>query len=410
MPPRIKGPPGLGVPPAGATSEPITTYVVKVASRCNLKCSYCYMYEHVDQSWRDQPAQITAATTSLLGRRIAEYARQRSLASVAIVAHGGEPLLLGASGLRRFFSIIRRELAEAGVEPSFGIQTNGTLVDAEIVRVCQDFDVGVGVSIDGPAEINDRFRVDRAGNGSFHSAMEGVCMLQHPEHGPSVFSGFISVVNARLHPRQVLSFFEDLEAPAANFLLPDYNHDTIASSEIAPGELGAWLSTLFDAWIASRSRVRIRLFGVIRGLLLGATFGTDQFGRLSPALAVVETDGSLHALDVLKTSFHGATATGLSLASSPLSELETVPAVVALSNKAPLAAGKCIDCDLFSVCGGGYLPHRYSEAAGFDRESVYCEDLQILIRHIARHLRGAGQLGPSRVLRSHSDEGAGARG
>ena len=368
--------------------RPITTFVVKVVSRCNLKCSYCYMYEHPDQTWRDQPVFMTAETIQLLADRLSSYVRIRELKQILVVFHGGEPLLLGAARLREFFTILSNNFhdIEADVKFGFGLQTNATLVDDDIVQVLQDFNVRAGVSIDGPQEWNDRMRVDAKGNGSFSQVIAGVEKLRNPKSGASVFGGFLTVANPEIDPYDLLTFFEKFNTTSIDFLLPDFNYDTFPYDKYPPGTFGRWLSSLFDYWIASETSMEVRIFRTLMKLLMGGQRGFDSYGALSNGVIIVETDGTYHGLDVLKTAYHGATKTGMSLESDPIETLESLPLVKALSIKRFSAPQKCFDCQLFEICGGGYLPHRYSFQNGFNRESVYCEDMMILIEHIRNYL------------------------
>lgn len=366
--------------------ELIATYVVKVASRCNLNCTYCYMYEHADQSWRNQPTQMSVDTMQLLAKRLGEYARHRDLKRLLIVAHGGEPLLLGASGLRSFYSQIKEELAGVGATVQFGLQTNGVLVDDDIVKVLQDFGIRAGVSIDGPQEWNDKARKDHQGFGSFERVLAGVERLRNPKEGTSVFGGFLTVLSPEISPRELFAFYKEIEAPAFEFLLPQYNHDTFPYDKYPIGTFGRWLVEAFDLWIDSGQNVEIRFFSMLMKLLLGGQGGYDAVGEMSKGVLVVETDGTYHGVDVLKTTYHGATTTGKSLLSHPISALEAEPLVMSMSNKRFSVNQKCLDCRFFRACGGGYLPHRYSSASGFDRESVYCNDLMMIIGHIEQRL------------------------
>ena len=366
--------------------RPITTVVVKIVSRCNLKCSYCYMYEHPDQSWREQPVFMSIETIHLLADRLSSYVQDRNLKQLIVVFHGGEPLLIGAFRLREFFTILQSSFQDIEADITFGIQTNATLVDDDIVQVFQDFKVRAGVSIDGPQEWNDLMRVDAKGHGSFSQIIGGVEKLRNPKSGESVFGGFLTVANPERDPYELLTFFEKLNTTAIDFLLPDFNFDTFSYDKYPPGTFGRWLSSLFDYWIASESQMEVRIFKTIMKLLMGAKKGYDSFGALSDGVIVVETDGTYHGLDVLKTAYHGATKTGMSLASHPIEALESLPLVKALSVKRFSAPQKCLDCQLFEICGGGYLPHRYSSENGFNRESIYCEDMMIIIEHISTYL------------------------
>lgn len=344
------------------------------------------MYEHPDQTWKEQPVLLSIDTIRLLATRLREYLQTRQLRQFLVVAHGGEPLLLGHEKLRQFFSILKEELQGIETNVRMGIQTNATLVNSDIVQVFQDFDIRAGVSIDGPQFWNDLYRVDHQGNGSFSKIIAGVEKLRSPESGNSVFGGFLTVANPKISPHELLSFFEKVNATSVDFLLPDFNFDTFPYDEYPPGTFGQWLVDLFDCWLDSTSKIEIRMFRVLMKFLMGGETGYDSIGSISNGVIIVETDGTYHALDVLKTAYHGATKTGMSLASHSLQELESLPLVMAMSIKQFSASQKCLNCHLFQACGGGYLPHRYSKAKGFDRESVYCQDLIILIEHIRSRL------------------------
>ena len=366
---------------------PLGTIVVKVASRCNLACSYCYMYESPDQTWRSQPKFLSRENVALLASRCAEYVIERDLRSLTVVAHGGEPTLWGAARLDEFFFTLTNVVAGLDVRLTLAMQTNGTRVDAALVEVLQRHHVRAGVSLDGPPELNDRHRRDRRGRPTARRVLQGVDRLRHPASGDSVFGGFLSVANPDILPCEQLAFFLEQAAPYVDFLLPDFNHDTYPADRWPPGTFGQWMIELFDLWLDSGSPMEIRTFTVLMRLLLGSRYGYDAFGALSRGVVVIETDGSYHGLDVLKTSFAGSTYTRLHLSDTPLVDLEPHPAVQALSSKAMVAADTCLDCDLFSVCGGGYLPHRYRSATGYRDPSVYCRDLELLVRHIAGRLR-----------------------
>jgi len=325
-----------------------------------------------------------------LGLRIREYVDHRKLSKVLVIAHGGEPLLHGPEGIDEFFGTLRASTADIRRVVSFGMQTNGTLVTPAVVDALRRHGVVAGVSLDGPPEFNDIFRVTKRGEGSSPAVMAGVELLRADTAGSSVFGGFLSVANPDIPPRQAFDHFESVRSPAVDFLLPDFNHDTYPRERWPIGTFGSWFSELFDIWIESNSRMDVRTFGCLMRLLLGGTYGYDALGPRSRGLLVVETDGSYHAVDSLKSAYDGVTSTGLSVWNAPIAAVEGHPKVLALSDKASAAARVCLDCQHWSVCGGGYLPHRYSAATGFDRESVYCEDLQILISHVSAYLRAQG--------------------
>ena len=85
----------------GSPPVPLSQFVLKVHSRCDLACDHCYVYEAADQSWRGRPMVISDEVTAQAARRIAEHAAAHGLPSVQVILHGGEPLLAGPARLRR---------------------------------------------------------------------------------------------------------------------------------------------------------------------------------------------------------------------------------------------------------------------------------------------------------------------
>lgn len=90
-------PTAMGVPARSQPRRaPIRQVMLKLSSRCNLACTYCYIYQNVDQTWRDQPVAMSRDVVDLAAMRIAEHARRHQPPYVTIIFHGGEPLLAGA--------------------------------------------------------------------------------------------------------------------------------------------------------------------------------------------------------------------------------------------------------------------------------------------------------------------------
>src|SRR5690349_11528703 len=140
---------------------PMHLFICKVASRCNIDCDYCYVYRHVDQGWRQQPFRMHLDTAAQLGRRINEHAANHTLSSVEVVMHGGEPLVVGIDYLRQWCETVRGHAKETAVH--FRMQTNGTLFNESALEFCLQWDVRVGLSLDGPRNVNDLHRLDRNG-------------------------------------------------------------------------------------------------------------------------------------------------------------------------------------------------------------------------------------------------------
>src|SRR5438132_12172314 len=92
---------------AGHTPTPFRQFILKIHSRCNLSCTYCYVYEMADQAWRDMPKRMSRSVAAKTVERIAEHVERHDLTSVDVILHGGEPLLAGAEWLSELVQALR---------------------------------------------------------------------------------------------------------------------------------------------------------------------------------------------------------------------------------------------------------------------------------------------------------------
>src|SRR3984957_20501901 len=125
--PRIEWPLTLDIPglmAGGWQPIPFREFVVKVHSRCDLACDYCYMYEMADQSWRDRPRRMSVEIAERTAVRIGEHVRAHRLDSIALILHGGEPLLAGPDLITCLVTAVRAAIG-AGVAVDTSVQTNG---------------------------------------------------------------------------------------------------------------------------------------------------------------------------------------------------------------------------------------------------------------------------------------------
>ncbi|MGW4638982.1 radical SAM protein [Sphaerisporangium sp. NPDC004334] len=148
--------------------HPFRQFPLKVHSRRDLACDYCYVYMTADQSRRSRPMVMAPELVEIAARRISEHARSHSLPSVRVILHGGEPLLAGREYLTKIVESIRGE-AGPNLRVDAAVQTNGVLPDEEIMHAFDRLGVRVGVSLDGGPRGNDRSRRYADGRGSYEA-------------------------------------------------------------------------------------------------------------------------------------------------------------------------------------------------------------------------------------------------
>lgn len=375
------------------TPVPIRQFILKTHSRCNLACTYCYLYAGPDHGWRDRPRQPTEGVVRRTAERIAEHAAAHGLQEVAVVLHGGEPLLAGAERLAADVELVRRTVP-ATVHAV--VQTNATLLTADAVRTLAAARIGVGVSLDGGRAAHNAARVDHAGRPGWPAASAGLRLLART--APEAYAGVLSVVDLRYDPVEVYESLLDFAPPAIDLLLPHGNWSApppgLPAPPGDPAPYGRWLTAVFDRWWqADRRRTRVRLFEECVALLLGVPAAIERLGLQPFTAVVVETDGSIEQVDSLKSAYEGAAATGTDVFRHSFDDVLAHPGVAARQAGLAALGPACRACALVTVCGGGHYAHRYLAGEGFRNPSVYCADLAFLIRHIGARLAAAAGAG-----------------
>jgi uncharacterized protein len=364
-------------------SQPFRQFVLKIHSRCNLACDYCYVYTMADQAWQDRPRVLSGELLALAATRIAEHAHRHDLAEVRVVLHGGEPLLAGTAAIAECVTTLRAALGER-TRALITVQTNGTLLTERRLRPLADLGVRFSVSLDGGRDSQDRRR-DHRGRGSHDLVLAGLRRLRKPGLRDR-FAGILATIDLTADPVGTYEALLAQAPPAVDFLLPHGNWTTPPPGR-PPGDpatpYGDWLVAVFDRWYGAPVReTAVRCFEEIIHGLFGGTPGVEGLGLAAPGMAVVETDGAIELSDTLRSTYPGAASTGLDVRRHSFDEVLALPVLRAqhLGERGlPLA---CRGCGVRRVCGGGLRAHRYREGTGFDNPSVYCADLLRLIRHI----------------------------
>ncbi len=370
---------------------PFRVFVLKIHSRCDLACDYCYMYELADQTWRLRPRRMPRAIAEQTATRIAEHIHAHGLTRVTISLHGGEPLLAGPDLIAQVVTSVR-DAAGPRVQVDVSLQTNGVGLDGGYLRLFDGLDIRVGVSLDGDAAAHDRHRRYRNGRGS-HAVV--VAALERLAAGPyrHLFAGLLCTIDVRNDPVATYEALLPFNPPMIDLLLP-HGTWTTPPPERIPGSPSTpyadWLIAVFDRWFdAPRQETRIRLFEEIMHMLVGGASASEAVGLSPVSVIVIETDGSIEQSDMLKSAYHGAPWTGLHVTRDPLDAALLLPSVMARQIGAMALSTECRSCRIRQVCGGGLYPHRYRSGSGFANPSVYCPDLFRLITHI-RQAMAAG--------------------
>ncbi|MEZ0066357.1 uncharacterized protein ABIA32_002367 [Streptacidiphilus sp. MAP12-20] len=359
------------------TPVPFRQFVLKVHSRCNLACDYCYVYEMADQSWRDQPLRMSEATVNRAAERIAQHVEAHRLPSVAVILHGGEPLLAGTGFL---VDLVRRMRDTVPARVDVSMQTNGVLLTEGRLEALAGLGVRIGVSLDGDARATDHHRPFADGRSS-HPHVERALRLLGREEFKDAYGGLLCTVDLTHPPRRTYEALLAYAPPAIDFLLPHgtWSHPPPGRGAGSKGTLYAdWLLAVFDRWY-DRQETWVRLFGEVVQSVLGGTPAVEGLGLRPSTLAVVDTDGAIKQLDSLSATHPGAADLGLNVTDDAFDVALGHPLTELRQGGIESLSTACRDCTVVRTCGGGLFTHRYHPATGFANPSVYCPDLLRLI-------------------------------
>jgi uncharacterized protein len=365
----------------------LDTILLKVASRCNIDCSYCYVYHQGDTSWERMPKHMSLATVENVRKQLAALYEDQQY-SFAVVLHGGEPLLLP----RHILGALLQGLAESlPATCKRAIQTNGTLIDDDLLDLCLRTRTTISVSLDGPADVNDAFRIAFNGEGTHGRAAAGIDRIRRHPQASEIFTGTLCVVDPNSDARRVYEYFKSLAVPSVDFLFKDGNHAKLPPGKITveSTEYGRWLAEIWDCYLKDPNPPRIRILDDFGRLLLGGASVKEGCGRTVYGIAVIDTDGTITKNDTLKSTYNGADRfqRAWSVSNDRLSEVASSPEFIEYSQLQRPTSPVCRACSLLGVCGGGMPLSRWHPETGLANPSVYCADYKLLLGHIQESLQ-----------------------
>lgn len=364
----------------------VDTVLIKAASRCNINCSYCYVYHLGDMNWSRIDKLLSRETMENIVSSLKCLANNQK-EGFSTVLHGGEPLMLGASGLRQFLSLLRTILPDSY---PISIQTNGVLITREILDVCSEFRASIAVSIDGPARINDLARLDHKNRSTFDRVIAGIAQLEAHSDTDFLYAGLLAVVTPATDPAEIYEFFKDLNPPSVDFLYKDGNHSCLppGKATINSTEYGSWMVQLLDLYLNDPAPTSIRIFDDMLKLLIGGGATKEGIGLSDFGILIFDTDGTITKNDTLKSSYEGADqfATNWKAGGTKILDLLDSEEYRQYHNLQKPTSSACLRCPELQVCGGGMTVHRWNDGNGYDNPTVYCTDQLLLIRYMRKCL------------------------
>jgi uncharacterized protein len=319
---------------------------------CNLDCRHCYDLEK-SRLYPDAPMPRMSA--ALLEEYIRQHIDACPTPTVSFSWHGGEPTILGLEYFRRIVEI-QRGLTPPGRRVFNGIQTNGILLDEDWCRFLAAEGFGVGLSLDGPAELHDHYRVTRGGEPTHAQTMRGYDLLLRHRVSCDILCA-VHDHNVR-RPSRVYRFFREIGVKYLSYLPVVRAAAGGAGPESLPSEAyGTFLCSIFDEWIRrDAGRIMVQAFEEASRPDRGLDHSLCIFRETCGEIPVVEHNGDFYSCDHFVDPEHRLG----NIRDTPLVELLESPAQMAFGRaKRDALPSYCRACEVRALCNGGCPKDRF---------------------------------------------------
>lgn len=368
--------------------------VLKITERCNIDCTYCYMFNHGNDDYLQHPPYIGENTLEQTAGWIESAIRDFQIKTVTIIFHGGEPLMLKRQRFDDMCVMFKARLSHL-TNLRFAIQTNAILVNEEWIYLFAKHRISVGVSVDGPKALHDAHRIDHKKRGTYEDTIRGLRLLQKAaDHDLINSPGVICVIDPTKSGREIYRHFVDeLKLTSLSFLLPMDSHDQV--DKISAARLGKYLEEIFEEWKADNNpHLVIRLFQHFLGFLTAPT--DEEVLRMlnGPEVMIVAiaSNGDISVNDDFKSINFGQ---GIgNIATMSMAQYVKSPVHQYLDEVWDRVPVECDQCAWVGYCRGGaqnqVASNRYSMVNGFNNSSVFCDALKDTYSRLASFIVGSG--------------------
>jgi len=289
-------------------AKPLYVMLKPAGAHCNLACKYCY---YLEKNNLYQNSHRHLMSDEMLEQFTREYIEAQTMPQVLFTWHGGEPLMRSIDFYRKALAL-QKKYAH-GKQIDNVIQTNGTLLTDEWCEFFAQNHWLVGISIDGPQEYHDHYRVTPAGKPSWEKVMQGISLLKKHR----VEWNAMAVVNAynAEHPLEFYHFFRDNGCQYLQFTpiverltehedgrtlasLADDREIPLADASVTPQQWGNFLCTIFDDWVRHDvGKTFVEIFDCTLANWMGVLPGICAYSKECGHAGVMEHNGDVYSCD-----------------------------------------------------------------------------------------------------------------
>lgn len=367
---------------------PAASILIKPASaNCNMDCKYCF-YKCLS-SHREQYSKgfMSEETLEILIREAVAYAQ----GSLTFAFQGGEPMLAGLAFYQKAVEL-QRKYNDKNLKIENTIQTNGTLIDETWAAFFAEHHFLVGLSLDGPRKMHDRYRRDAAGRDTFAQIMHSVQLLEQYHVDYNV----VTVVTAETAKQAsfLYKFWKRNRYPFVQFIpcMDEIRRQQESQEQSAyavePQQYGKFLCELFDLWyedFKAGESMDIRMFSNLAQMAAG--YPAEQCGMngCCNCYFVVEGDGSVYPCD-----FYCMDEWKLGTVADGFERMRCSAVATAFVDTSRPVWRECRDCPYYSLCRGGCRRWREPLVDGAPGPNRLCPAYQRFFAHAAGRIEKLG--------------------
>lgn len=363
---------------------------------CNLNCSYCFFLDK-EQLYPGSRFRMSDELLETYIRQLIEAHRTRE---VTVAWQGGEPTLMGLDFFRKAIAF-QEKYRKPGMTFENTLQTNGTLLTDEWCEFLKQNNYLVGLSLDGPRELHDANRVDKAGGPTFDRVMRGLRLLQKHEVEYNILTT-VNAINGD-HPLQVYRFLRDEVGTSWIQFIPvieRVNQDgrtlyqqgsAVSDLSVKPEQFGNFLTTIFDEWIRHDvGNVFVQTFEAAVRKWMGLPSGMCVFEPVCGQGVALEHNGDLYSCDhFVEPDFRLG-----NIQEQPLRELVGSDRQHQFGrDKLETLPKYCLNCDVRFACNGECPKNRFlTTPDGEPGLNYLCAGYKAFFHHIDEPLRLLAEL------------------
>lgn len=387
-----------------AHAHPFTIMSRPIGPRCNIDCTYCYYLEKAKLYPSEKKSRMSDEVLESYIRQLIETSLEAGMPEVPFMWQGGEPTMLGVDYFRKIIAL-QKKYAPDGVRISNALQTNGTLLTDDWGAFLKDNQFLVGLSVDGPKKVHDRYRTDRAGRPTFDAVMRGLDVLQRfkIEH-----NALCTVHRANSGKgKGVYTFLKGLGFEHVQFIpiversgaaglagAPQVDMDpgnSVTAWSVSPRAYGKFLCDIFDVWFRKDiGKIFVQLFDVQLGLWLNGQSSLCIFAETCGGGLALEHDGSLYSCDHYVYPEYKLG----SITETPLRQMLWTDRQAEFGrDKQHGLSRQCQSCQFRFACNGGCPKHRFASTRdGETGHNYFCESYMMFFRHAGTRLQKMARL------------------